>query len=150
MSVTAWVIGAGGLLGSALTRTLTQRAGVQVIHSPSLPWNDAEALRAAVAAQMQRLCEAADAAHGEWQILWAGGAAVTSSPTEAFDREIAQFTIVLDAISGVLRDRHSQRSGVFFFASSAGGVYAGSAAPPPTMRRRRHHCADCGDVEVDA
>lgn len=151
MTVTAWVIGAGGLLGSALTRALAQRDGVQTIPSPSLPWSDAEELRTAVTRQMELLCDSADAADGQWQVLWAGGAAVTSSPAEAFDREIDQFSIVLDAIGDVIRTRGSSgHSGVFFFASSAGGVYAGSTAPPFTESSEPAPISPYGDFKLRA
>ena len=125
-----------GLLGSALTRSIEQREDVTLFHADPLPWNDDRALVAAVASHARALFASARELDTDWRIFWAAGAAVTSSPVEVFDAELAQLQLILDTISAEYTnlDAETRASGALFYASSAGGVYAGSANPPFTER----------------
>jgi UDP-glucose 4-epimerase len=132
----AWVIGARGLLGSAVAAEISARPGWQLLPSDPLPWSEPELLEGAAADTMTRLLGAADergAADGEpagWAVVWVGGAAVTSTPERLLDEEFEQLETVLAAIES--RVARSVASGAVFYASSAGGVYGGSADPPFT------------------
>ena len=114
-----WVIGAGGLLGSAVAR----RCGARYTPGP-VPWHDPASARQVLHEQARGLECAADG--DGWRVIWAAGAATTStSRAEAFSE--------LEALTGLL---HGLRSavppgrGALFLASSAGGVYAGSTPAP--------------------
>lgn len=128
MSRVAWVIGANGLLGSAVRRSIRARSDWSVVDRASLPWADLHALREAARASATDLIRHAEAAGDEWVVIWAGGSVVTSSSSEAVAAELVQFTTVIDEIANAAGSTTTH--GTFFYASSAGGVYAGSASPP--------------------
>ncbi len=115
-----WVIGAGGLFGSALMR-VSKDAYVAL----PIPWDDAtEALAALEAA----LAEFAASCATDWCIFWAAGYATTSSTQAEADRELSLFAAFID----VLRNNPPPGRGVFALTSSAGGIYGGSSSPPFT------------------
>ncbi len=119
-----WVVGAGGLLGKALVRTLTARR-VPVI-TRTVPWSDATATRNALIEGFARLREAAG--DGPWRIAWCSGAGVTGTPAAVLDQEVE---ILGDLLDHVARGPVPSGSGLFL-ASSAGGVYAGAGRAPFT------------------
>lgn len=117
-----WVVGSGGLLGSALWAQLGD-----VFTSPGIPWTNPEsakkALRDALADFASLVSSEADQA---WAIYWTAGAAVVSSPEEQISLEEFVFQDFVTSVRSVLPEDR----GRFFLASSAGGVYAGSVKPP--------------------
>ncbi|MBI1352128.1 MAG: NAD-dependent epimerase/dehydratase family protein [Actinomycetales bacterium] len=114
-----WVIGRGGLLGSAVSR----RTPRQYLPGP-IPWSDVEAARRVLHEQARGL-EAA-ASGDAWRIVWAAGAATTSTPPE---EAMAEVEPLRGLVTG-LRSALPSGPGAFFLASSAGGVYAGASPPP--------------------
>ena len=124
MTGTHWVIGAGGLLGSAVVRVLG-RGGEQVSTGPKIRWS-ADAASSDLAAGLVEFIESNDDA--AWAIYWCAGAATTASGPAAFDREDATFRAFLEQIAS-LPAAVLQR-GALLYASSAGGVYAGSRDAP--------------------
>lgn len=117
-----WVVGSGGLLGSALCAQLGD-----VFTSPGIPWTDPESasrtLRNALGDFVSLASSEADQA---WAIYWTAGAAVVSSPEAQIALEEQVFQDFVTSVRSALpKDR-----GSFFLASSAGGVYAGSSNPP--------------------
>lgn len=117
----AWVVGASGLLGSAVRRAF-EIDGTPVLTS-RVPWDDPEAAVQALLEQAERL-----PGHG-WRIAWCAGSGVIASSQDEIDRELRVIREFLDRWHP-----HSGAPGsrALFFASSAGGVYAGSADPPFT------------------
>ncbi|HEY7824564.1 MAG TPA: hypothetical protein VIG24_17110, partial [Acidimicrobiia bacterium] len=115
-----WVIGAGGLFGSALVR-----ASAHPFIGPAIPWSDPartlDALRGTADAFAQ---QGAD----RWCIAWAAGQATTSSTPAQTDRELDVF----DQFLGYLQANPPPGQGSLLITSSAGGVYAGSSGPPFT------------------
>lgn len=128
MTTIAWVIGGRGLLGRAVGAEIEARDGWSLLETDPLPWTDAEALIAAVRATAQRLRSSSSGDGNTWAIIWAAGAAVTSTSQAQLDAELEQLERVLDAIGGELTQ--PRNPGVIFYASSAGGVYGGSSNPP--------------------
>jgi len=127
--ITAWIVGRSGLLGSAVARRAASRPGWRVAESPLLPWSgsaDEVAQAARVGARQLR----ERAGDGEWAVIWAAGAAVTSSDDAETAQELERFTAALDAILDELRPASDR--GMVFLASSAGGLYAGSVGAPFT------------------
>lgn len=127
--ITAWIVGRGGLLGSAIARRASVRADWRVIDAPSLPWaGSPEDVGEMAQRGAALLRDAADG--GPWAVIWAAGAAVTSSSAQATAAEHERFVAALDAVERELGDTATR--GLFLLASSAGGVYAGSSGAPFT------------------
>lgn len=132
-----WVIGSGGLLGSAIQR----KVGQPFIAGP-IPWRDPEAAWSALARELNRFTERAT--DGPWAIIWAAGAATVSSSAGETEIELQVFENFLSA----LRARAPQGAGVFFLASSAGGVYAGSGPAPFTNNSATKSLSAYGDLKL--
>jgi UDP-glucose 4-epimerase len=117
--VPAWVVGASGLLGSAVCRALTT-ARTDVV-TKRVPWSDPEAAVQALLDQAEQLPQ------DGWWLAWCAGTGVIASAPEDIEQELR----VLREFFGrwhPARGRPGTRA--MFFPSSAGGVYAGSADPP--------------------
>lgn len=126
--ISAWVIGGGGLLGSALGRAIARRDGWSAIAAAGLPWDDSDSsFEAAVRARARALAEGSGA--DGWALLWAAGRAVPASSDSEAERELGRTRLAFDAIADELM---GVPGGRLFLASSAGGVYTGSTAPPFT------------------
>lgn len=113
-----WIIGAGGLLGSAITRQATHH----FIGRP-IPWQDPQQALNTLTADLEHFTAACGA---DWAIIWAAGAATTASSQHAMDEELSVFRGFMHALSHHLPNGR----GAFLLASSAGGIYAGSPHPP--------------------
>jgi UDP-glucose 4-epimerase len=114
-----WIVGAGGLLGSAIRRQSEDSFAGSVI-----PWDAPEAAKTILRTDTQRFF--AEANGGAWTIIWAAGAATVSVTAQQAAVELSTFRALCEAV----RSEAPQGPGVFFVTSSAGGVYAGSADPP--------------------
>lgn len=124
MPAAHWVVGAGGLLGSAVTRALTERGG-NVLDRQATPWGtDGES--AALAASLRELISLA--AGGAWTVYWCAGAGVTDTQPEVLARERDTFIGLLDVIAGL--PSSTRANGAVFLASSAGAIYGGSLDAP--------------------
>lgn len=113
-----WVVGAGGLLGRHVVRSLTAR-GHEIV-SVKVHWADPGAAGAALRDGLTELLNRAG--DGPWNIAWCAGAGVASSTSEAMEQDAAVFT---DFVRHLGTFRALCERGAFFLASSAGGVYAG-------------------------
>ena len=121
---THWVIGAGGLLGSAVLKLLDSRGESTAQHP--VRWNT-DSAASDLAEGLRRLVAAAS---GEWRIYWCAGAGVTNTGRASLDRELSTLEVLLDAVAS-LGDVTRARGSVIF-ASSAGGLYGGSVGSPFT------------------
>lgn len=119
-----WVVGSGGLLGSAVVRAIARR-GETLFPAGRVRWGTADAA-ADLSAGIERFAHAA--AHG-WRIHWCAGAGVTGSQQEDLQREVELFRGFL---SGLARALPPGAPGALFVASSVGAVYGGASAPPFT------------------
>ena len=118
----AWVIGRGGLLGSALERALARTRTTQFVPDRRFPWNDADVLHRALASACERF--AASIGPGDrWEIHWAAGVGTMSSKEGDVAPETAAFAALLAAIE---RSTLDPAHGRLTLASSAGAIYAGS------------------------
>ncbi|HEY7821450.1 MAG TPA: NAD(P)-dependent oxidoreductase [Acidimicrobiia bacterium] len=115
-----WIIGSGGLFGSALVR-----ASANPFVGSAIPWSNPGS---ALDALRRSLEDFVATTSGEWCIIWAAGHATTSSSQLEADRELDLFRTFIQLLEG----QRPLGRGVFVFTSSAGGVYAGSASPPFT------------------
>ena len=123
-----WVVGAGGLLGSAVSHELGPEA---FRFARPFAWRDESQLhhdlREAVSAYAQHLAERPGR---PWAIAWCAGAGVVATSPEALAAEARTFRFFLEALSGQVA--LSTVPGYVLLASSAGGVYAGSPVCPIT------------------
>jgi UDP-glucose 4-epimerase len=125
-SSTTWLVGAGGLLGTAVARALE---GPRFEPSRPLRWTDPalhDALRNAVAEFASSVAQAGT----KWQLYWCAGAGVVGTRAPELARESAALRLVLECLReqpmlGKLR-------GSILLASSAGGIHAGVAQQPTT------------------
>lgn len=130
--MTTWVIGGGGLFGSALVRHSNTPFNAQPI-----PWEDNAA---AVQALIENLQAFTSTATNRWCIAWAAGRATTSSTPEGAERE----RVVFRAFTQRLAEHPPPGRGVFLLTSSAGGLYAGSNHPPFDRSSIPHPISDYG------
>ena len=124
-----WIVGSGGLLGSALVR-VARNQNHTVLMSHNVPWSDPNGTVEAIARDARHLEESIERSpesQPRWAIIWAAGRATTASSNRETEIELSTYQRCLEVIEEVLRDRPA---GVFALASSAGGVYAGSSDPP--------------------
>lgn len=130
----AWVIGRGGLLGSAISRALAKSGTREFVSRSDFAWLEPTKLQT----QMQDAATAfalAAADASRWEIYWAAGVGTMTS----IEADLVPETRALAALLAGLRDamlgrderRPSLRGerGMFALASSAGAIYAGSTAP---------------------
>lgn len=119
-----WVVGAGGLLGTALVGALRRR-GQDVFGPARIDWSDADRARTALSQALTDFMTGARD-RGPWRILWCAGAGVTGASAADIDQEVATFAHFLDELEVLA----APGSGILFTSSSAGGVYAGSLGAP--------------------
>lgn len=135
-----WVVGAGGLLGTAVSRVLARRGPLWRPGS-AVPWGTPEAPARLVAAATQLVGDAGD---GGWQVVWCAGAGVPSTPEARLREEERAFATMLDALPAA--GQHPR--GALFVASSAGGVHAGSSHPPFTELTPTRPLAPYGESKL--
>ncbi|PVU82109.1 epimerase [Cellulomonas sp. WB94] len=116
-----WVVGGGGLLGSAVTRAL---AGLDMFRSQPIPWREPHAASAVLSAEFERFSGGISGTD-RWSIVWAAGAAVIATPASSLRDELS----ITEEFLTRLARRPPRGVGGFFLSSSA-GVYAGSAHAP--------------------
>jgi UDP-glucose 4-epimerase len=118
----AWVIGAGGLLGAAVCRQ--REAAGTTIRRAAVPWD----APAAAGEALRRDVDAIQAAGTPVDVYWCAGAGVIGTAPDVLDQEVENFRHALDALAPLANStvRH------LFLASSAGGVYGTAGEPPYT------------------
>ena len=117
--VKTWVVGAGGLVGSAVARA----PGLQAFDSVKIPWGTDRAADV-LGDELDRFADWVG--DDDWGIVWAAGAGVMLTDQAALDTELQ----LLESFCGRLPGRLPHGRGGIYLISSAGGVYAGSADPP--------------------
>jgi len=149
MTTHAWVVGARGLLGSAVVRRIAARDDWERFVADPLPWSRpdlvADAAESIVAGLLARLADGDD-----WCIVWSAGRVITSSSAEEFAAELAQFESILEGVARAVDAGAGTAPGAIFYASSAGGVYAGSANPPFTEDSPPVPISGYGDFKLAA
>lgn len=136
----AWVIGRGGLLGSAVSRALARNGTLEFVPGSRFAWHDENALQGQIEEATDAFIRVAAAAR-RWEIYWAAGVGTMNSGAA----DLVVETRALAALLGALADSARRRAlraecGSLSLASSAGAVYAGagaalideSAEPAPT------------------
>jgi UDP-glucose 4-epimerase len=117
--VLTWIVGAGGLLGGAVSRSMERK-----FVGSAVPWHDHTSAIQVLDADLSQFVRAAGT--DDWSLVWAAGSGVVASADSALKAE----TNLIESFLMTVRNRHPAGRGAFFLASSAGGVYAGSSDPP--------------------
>lgn len=119
----AWVVGSGGLLGTALCRQL-RGEGIQLLSlGERFDWGEEAKLQQQFFAATQKFAEAA-IIEGSWQVYWAAGVGTFRSTHSDLACETRALASLLNLIQG--NPTLSITPGAFAFSSSAGAIYAGS------------------------
>jgi UDP-glucose 4-epimerase len=117
--VLTWIVGRGGLLGSALSRAMDRT----FVGGP-VPWEHHDAAVEVLDSDLERFI--GTARHDDWSVIWAAGSGVIGSTAD----RLAAETRIMSHLITRLRDSRPSGRGAFFLSSSAGGIYAGSTHPP--------------------
>jgi len=118
-----WVVGAGGMLGTALARR-ARVASSAVFDASPVPWSDSVAAHAVLRADARRFAE--QAGGQPWSLFWAAGASVVASEADSISAEL----IALEAVLTAVVEEQPSGPGAVFVTSSAGGLYAGASGSP--------------------
>lgn len=121
----AWVIGARGLLGSALWRSLHSDGTELFSPVERFRWGSEPDLAPQVAAAVQAFADRVRAA-GRWEIYWAAGMGTMGSLESELALETRALALLLRRVES--ESRLMATPGSIAFASSAGAIYAGSSA----------------------
>jgi UDP-glucose 4-epimerase len=117
----AWVVGAGGLLGRALTNQLRQTGTRLFSPSPRLAWGEERLLPDQIAQGITAFAHHTRQA-GAWELYWAAGITGMGSPEPMIAAELRALQSFLEAVVGEPTLR--EIPGRFLLSSSAGGIYA--------------------------
>ncbi len=139
-----WVVGAGGLLGSALVREL---AGDAFQARAPLTWADRPTLLGELAAALAEFGTRLEAEpERPWAVAWCAGLGIVGTSAQVLAAETATLSAFLDLIAG--HDSLTTRAGGVLLASSAGGVYAGSNDSPITEASAPRASSDYGAAKL--
>lgn len=119
----AWIVGNGGLLGSALSRSFEGASTAVYQPRTRLVWSDADALPAHFATGVREFSERLSPSSG-WEIYWAAGIGNMGSAPSQFDNESRALQVLLDEVAR--NERLRACPGAVVYCSSAGALYAGS------------------------
>jgi UDP-glucose 4-epimerase len=117
----AWVLGSGGMLGSAISKKLNRQSVKVYRYSELFRWNNIEQLRiqfhTALAEFMGHLTS-----DDQWEIYWAAGKGSMGSNADDLQSE----TVALEEFLVLLKQKQMllRLKGLFGFASSAGALYS--------------------------
>lgn len=121
-----WVVGRGGLLGSALSRALARDGTREFVPHSRFEWGDPERLRIQLNEAARDFARAAAEA-SNWEIFWCAGVGTMMSTEADLAVETHALAVLLDAVG---RDSVlAGERGVFSLTSSAGAIYAGCSEP---------------------
>lgn len=119
-----WIVGQGGLLGSAIARGAAEIPDFTIFTADPISWGSEKVVQEEFESMAARF--ALQAGDDPWAIIWAAGHATVSSSEAETAVELEALTSLCQSI----RRNPPPGRGSFFLSSSAGGVYGGSLNPP--------------------
>lgn len=119
MKLKAWVLGGGGMIGSAIVR----HDRIEAFEAGQVPWGTEQAPAFLDDALRGFTAWVGD---DDWAIVWAAGAGVMRTGQDVLDHECR----LLDHLCAAVSKGAPRGPGGFYLVSSAGGAFAGSARPP--------------------
>lgn len=117
-----WVVGSGGLLGSALVRAVRARAAPVYVPDQRFEWLDGARLRKQLASALSLFAVQAKAAGG-WELHWAAGIGAMGSSADVLAHETDAWRYLLNLIEA--NADLGSMPGRISLASSAGAIYGG-------------------------
>lgn len=143
MTIT-WVIGGGGLLGSALRNAVRRNGNGNALFAPAerFQWGNGPTLGKQLMAAVRAFALQASATD-RWEIYWAAGLGAMSSTEDSLAPETQTLAYLLQLLAAT--PQLMAVPGAIAFASSAGAIYAASkdaiitehTAPAPTTAYAR-------------
>ena len=127
----AWVVGAGGLLGSHVRRAIPLELPEVMAWDPDpakISWREPARGLAELAEHVRAFSRAVATGPRSWLVLWCAGAGVIGTTSEALAAE----TAYLERLLTLLGEQLSDVPGQVLLASSAGGVYGNNPDQPLT------------------
>lgn len=119
----AWVIGSGGLLGSALCRALQYHGTVLFCPVERFCWGDEHTLKLQIVEAVRTFATNVGT-NDQWEIYWAAGVGTMSSTEANLRPETEALSAFIQQVSS--RQILMETKGVMVLASSAGAIYAGA------------------------
>lgn len=116
-----WVLGAGGMLGGAISKELHRQGANIYKYSESFFWKSPDQLRLQFSLAVKEFLKV-NSDGDNWEIYWAAGVGFMGSSKADLESE----TVALETLLSLLRQElgGSNTSGCIGFASSAGALYA--------------------------
>lgn len=127
----AWVVGAGGLLGSHVLKALPEQAPGTVVWDPGelgISWQDPERAFPEIETLAGAFAGEVLSGGSPWAVLWCAGSGVVGTTEET----LAVETAYLGRLLRILGERLPDIPGRVLLASSAGGVYGNNPEQPLT------------------
>jgi UDP-glucose 4-epimerase len=126
-----WIIGQGGLLGSALIQQISPHTTTWTLWSPLVKfnWKKNSTLLEQFKQSLEEFEKATTSFQG-WTILWCAGAGVIGTNENDLHQETENYSSFLKLLDRFLTG--NSKKGAFFLASSAGGIWAGAKSFPIT------------------
>lgn len=118
----AWVVGSGGLLGSALCRALRITGTSVFLPAQAFYWRDPTKLQSQLALAVQSFGLRVQSAD-RWEIYWAAGVGTMGSSNSDLEPETNAFKLLLQMVEA--QPQLNAKPGAITLASSAGAIYAG-------------------------
>lgn len=118
----AWVVGSGGLLGSALCRALRIKGTPVFLPAQAFYWRDPAKLQSQLALAVQSFGLQVQSAD-RWEIYWAAGVGTMGSSISDLEPETNAFKLLLQMVEA--QPQLNAKPGAISLASSAGAIYAG-------------------------
>lgn len=137
-----WIVGVGGLLGSAVEREFAKDDEFAVMVGEKIDWTDQANIEASFSNNFQQLIKQAQS--DPWIIVWAAGQASTTSTKQDTELELEIFCTLIR----VIKKSAQGSQGTVFLTSSAGGVYAGSSSPPFSIDTEPHPLSYYGELKL--
>jgi UDP-glucose 4-epimerase len=120
----AWVLGSGGLLGTALCRTLRRNGTELFFPAERFCWDRPHQLVFQITAAVQAFAIQIRTSD-RWEIYWAAGVGTMSCSADVLASETRTLSLLLQLVKS---NPHLMAvPGALTFASSAGAIYAGSS-----------------------
>ena len=120
----AWVLGSGGLLGTALCSALRREGIALFFPAERFRWGSGPELDAQIDAAVSAFANQVNSVH-RWQMYWAAGVGTMGSSQDDMSVETLALTKLLCRLAS--ESRLMAAPGAIAFASSAGAIYAGGA-----------------------
>jgi len=121
----AWVIGGGGLVGTALRGALKRTGVLPWVPDLRVPWGDPEQAQSVLLRSLRAFStHVVSQQSGRWEIYWAAGVGTMHSREADLQAESSLLRLVCEAI--VADDTLRSVPGGVALASSAGAIYGAS------------------------